>query len=390
MPHGTGRGRTCDLRNFSPSLCQLSYRPLKAWLDLNQQPLDLQSNALPLSYRPCAREGGLGFDPRISHTQCDVFPINTTLPFLLCVKFWIVSLFCIINLSMDKSETQQKRAQYKREWDAKNRERVREYNRQYYHAKIRERKIAYLKEYRRRKKEENPEAYRQSYLKYRRRKMQEDPQGFLLKRRKHNKKYRRSFKGFSRDAKERGIPMTLSKKELEILQDSRCNYCVASDDIGVDRIDSNGPYSWDNVVSCCKTCNYMKGRLSMDTFIQLVCAITTSHYDVTPRVSSPGRRGSCVLSDYTKGARRRNLKFQLSNEDFKQIVSRPCHYCGLPQASGIDRKDNSLGYVLNNVVASCATCNFCKHTSNYDDFLSKCAQIMYVQMSLSEPPARRQ
>lgn len=37
--------------------------------------------------------------------------------------------------------------------------------------------------------------------------------------------------------------------------------------------------------------------------------------------------------------------------------------------NGIDRLDNSEGYIFGNVVPCCATCNFAKHTMSYTDFI---------------------
>lgn len=37
---------------------------------------------------------------------------------------------------------------------------------------------------------------------------------------------------------------------------------------GIDRIDSNGDYSIDNVVPCCKNCNYAKNSLTQKDFLQ--------------------------------------------------------------------------------------------------------------------------
>lgn len=38
--------------------------------------------------------------------------------------------------------------------------------------------------------------------------------------------------------------------------------------------------------------------------------------------------------------------------------------------NGIDRMDNSKGYVDGNVLPCCSICNHAKHVMNYDDFIS--------------------
>ena len=39
---------------------------------------------------------------------------------------------------------------------------------------------------------------------------------------------------------------------------------------GVDRVQNAGTYQKDNVVGCCKTCNFMKGPLSVNAFLAKV------------------------------------------------------------------------------------------------------------------------
>lgn len=34
-----------------------------------------------------------------------------------------------------------------------------------------------------------------------------------------------------------------------------------------------------------------------------------------------------------------------------------CSYCGVPEAIGLDRLDNSFGHITDNVVPSCGNCN---------------------------------
>jgi hypothetical protein len=45
----------------------------------------------------------------------------------------------------------------------------------------------------------------------------------------------------------------------------------------VDRIDSDGVYSPDNSVPCCATCNFMKGSLSIEEFLDKSNAIVHTH-----------------------------------------------------------------------------------------------------------------
>ena len=90
---------------------------------------------------------------------------------------------------------------------------------------------------------------------------------------------------------------------------------------------------------------------------------------------------------YQRGAQNRHLSFQLSLSEFKRLTQSCCHYCGIqPQTifpkgsnngklngniivNGIDRKDNALGYQIDNCVPCCHQCNFAKRKQSYKDFL---------------------
>ena len=45
---------------------------------------------------------------------------------------------------------------------------------------------------------------------------------------------------------------------------------------GLDRVNNNLPYQWDNVVSCCKYCNSAKGELTLAEFMEWVQRIKNS------------------------------------------------------------------------------------------------------------------
>ena len=85
---------------------------------------------------------------------------------------------------------------------------------------------------------------------------------------------------------------------------------------------------------------------------------------------------------YKISAKRRNYDFDLSKEEFKSIITKPCIYCGeaLTQEkrakgnngtfkyTGIDRYDNNKGYVSNNCVPCCAKCNRIKGNLSIEEF----------------------
>jgi hypothetical protein len=58
--------------------------------------------------------------------------------------------------------------------------------------------------------------------------------------------------------------------------------------------------------------------------------------------------------------KRKGRIWSLTLEEFRQLVSNQCHYCSGPlpkTSSGLDRKDNSRGYEIDNVLPCCTICN---------------------------------
>lgn len=84
---------------------------------------------------------------------------------------------------------------------------------------------------------------------------------------------------------------------------------------------------------------------------------------------------------YRNSATKRNICFDLTKDEFMQITQQNCHYCGvhpenvytLPTGqyiyNGIDRKNNNVGYTIENCVPCCEICNKAKRHMGYDDFL---------------------
>jgi len=81
------------------------------------------------------------------------------------------------------------------------------------------------------------------------------------------------------------------------------------------------------------------------------------------------------LSRYVYSAKTRGIDFNLSTEDFDNLLVSDCHYCGMKEANGVDRLDSKLGYHSNNVVACCKTCNYMKMTLSYKEFIEQVKKI---------------
>ncbi len=86
--------------------------------------------------------------------------------------------------------------------------------------------------------------------------------------------------------------------------------------------------------------------------------------------------GSRRYAKYQWSAEIRGYVFALSQSEFNELRSYSCYYCGEGDiANGLDRVDNSIGYVPENVVACCGNCNRAKHALSYEDFIELVKKI---------------
>lgn len=96
--------------------------------------------------------------------------------------------------------------------------------------------------------------------------------------------------------------------------------------------------------------------------------------------SPKGRYGS-----YVQNAKADNRLFELSFEQFMTFWQRPCTYCGLEiETIGLDRADNSKGYILDNVAPCCGRCNKMKLKFSVSDFIRHCERIVKNKLKNKE------
>lgn len=120
------------------------------------------------------------------------------------------------------------------------------------------------------------------------------------------------------------------------------------------------------------------------------CSIHTKKLKITlPENGAAWNKAYAIVKH---NALNRGYSFLLTMEQFKTLCSQPCYYCGadpnLPMFSGrkrkvpvafrngIDRFDNSKGYVVENCVPCCFSCNQMKSNASYEEWLGKLRQII--------------
>ena len=101
--------------------------------------------------------------------------------------------------------------------------------------------------------------------------------------------FRRIYQGYIGNAKTKGRAFEISMEEFRVLVAADCHYCgrppvarqVKRKHVGLckanglDRTDSNKPYTLDNVVTCCSYCNTMKLDMTYSEFVEHIKRIHT-------------------------------------------------------------------------------------------------------------------
>jgi hypothetical protein len=93
--------------------------------------------------------------------------------------------------------------------------------------------------------------------------------------------------------------------------------------------------------------------------------------------------GNNRFCEYRLNAKKRNISFNLTIQQFEALTEQKCFYCGgyskdqdkRSRGNGIDRKDNDKGYNYDNCLPCCRFCNFVKNKLNYKEFLKHIRKI---------------
>ena len=202
------------------------------------------------------------------------------------------------------------------------------------------------------------------------------------------------FTTYTRSSVVRGVSFELSKEQFaEIVQKPCyfCGECTTECSInGVDRRDSNKPYTPENTLPCCKMCNMMKNTLNEYTFLKRIEHILTFQWLVSGKLHPEvfcdyggGTSFTSYFTSYRQGAKRRQIDFDITIEYFKQILlDDDCYICNKPNSSshrnGIDRFDNDIGYTIENCRVCCFNCNLMKKDYSFDELMRKLTLVYHL------------
>jgi hypothetical protein len=276
----------------------------------------------------------------------------------------------------------------KREYRQKNIEKAREKDKLYHQKHKKERNAKKNAEY-----AENPERQKaRSKARY-----AANPEEMRSQKNAQSNMREGKLKKIKKNAKDRGLDVKMSDDEIMNMTDMQCVYCgkETEDAVrrnGIDRLDSSIGYIFDNCVPCCGVCNLSKGQVDPLTFVERARQISLHHGgsgEITDHWSQINKQR---FGDYKYIVIKSNKIFDLTEEEFEELRSRDCEYCGrsstTTHSNGIDCVDcdPNIGYVSTNCVPACRDCNFMKNTTTYEDFIVLMKKIAMCEHAFGDVP----
>ena len=132
-------------------------------------------------------------------------------------------------------------------------------------------------------------------------------------------------------------------------------------------------------------CECLCGGKTTTTITRLASHHTKSCGCLRQNKTGTGSVINSVLTTYKSCAKQKGLVFELDKTAVEKLILSPCFYCGTPPyrvwtifrvsgknsslaCNGIDRVDNSKGYLKSNSVPCCPRCNYAKRDMSLEEF----------------------
>lgn len=148
---------------------------------------------------------------------------------------------------------------------------------------------------------------------------------------------------------------------------------------------SNGKIIWE----CLCDCGNIVERIPSDLANSAKRSVPNCGCVRRKKMASTDPDKNHLLSQTKAEAKRRGIKWSLTNEEAFNLFLGNCHYCDTPPSNnfrnsmtlriykynGIDRLNNNDDYNYSNCVSCCRQCNIGKRTLSHDEFLQQILRI---------------
>jgi hypothetical protein len=157
-----------------------------------------------------------------------------------------------------------------------------------------------------------------------------------------------------------------------------------------ERRDSSGGIFYLCQCDCGTVKDVSKNKLKRGHTRSCGCLNTFNREKKQRRLLLPGEAlFNKILYSYKSSAIKRKIDWQISNDIAIALLKGSCFYCGSPPCrlkdykrlngkvlfNGIDRVNNNIGYIEENLVSCCSKCNFAKHTMSLEEFKNHVTKI---------------
>lgn len=201
----------------------------------------------------------------------------------------------------------------------------------------------------------------------------------------HNKENNRiynpvklKYKWYKKSARKRNLNFELDYNQFDHFVTQNCVYCNKNKIgiNGIDRINNNIGYLYENCVPCCNMCNMIKYTYDLNTLEKKIEHILTNIMLLFNGKFYPELFNDIYGYRYSKHiyySKIRNIQNKLTKDEYDTIKSVNCYLCGKINTkthnNGIDRVDSSGLYELSNCVACCYECNIMKRAFPLHEFI---------------------
>ena len=138
----------------------------------------------------------------------------------------------------------------------------------------------------------------------------------------------------------------------------------------------------DDKTSMCVICNKIDNKSNFTNGKCLNCYNSYKKNEMNRNVSDPliTKMRYCK-----KGAKNRDIKWELSDEFAIKLIKNKCNYCDkLVSYNGIDRIDSNKHYTENNCVSCCKYCNIMKRAHSVENFLNIVKYLLSINFIIKE------